>query len=105
YNRGQILYRAAEALESSAERFGAIGVGRAEVQAAVDVLIHCAGWTDKLASVLGGINPVAAPFLSFSLPEPTGVVGVISPDEPALLGLVAEIAPALAAGSPVVAIL
>jgi acyl-CoA reductase-like NAD-dependent aldehyde dehydrogenase len=105
YNRGQILYRAAEALESSAERFGAIGVGRPEVQAAVDVLIHYAGWTDKLASVLGAINPVAAPFLSFSLPEPTGVVGVISPDAPPLLGLVAELAPVLAAGNVAVVVL
>jgi acyl-CoA reductase-like NAD-dependent aldehyde dehydrogenase len=100
YNRGQILYRAAEALESDAHRFE-----RAEVEAAVDVLIHYAGWTDKLQPVLGGINPVAAPFLSFSLPEPTGVVGVIAPDGPPLLGLVAELAPALAAGNAVVAIL
>ena len=60
------------------------------------MLIHYAGWTDKLAPVLGGINPVAAPFLSFSLPEPTGVVGVVAPDAPPLLGLVAELAPALA---------
>jgi acyl-CoA reductase-like NAD-dependent aldehyde dehydrogenase len=100
YNRGQILYRAAEALESNAERFD-----RDEVGAAIDVLIHYAGWTDKLQAVLGGINPVAAPFLSFSVPEPTGVVGVIAPDEPPLLGLVAELAPALAAGNTVVAIL
>jgi acyl-CoA reductase-like NAD-dependent aldehyde dehydrogenase len=100
YNRGQILYRAAEALESNRERFEA-----AEVGAAVDVLLHYAGWTDKLAPVLGGINPVAAPFLSFSLPEPTGVVGIVAPDAPPLLGLVAELAPALAAGNVVVAIL
>jgi len=104
YNRGQILYRAAEALESSADRF-AQSVGRAEVDAAVDVLLHYAGWTDKLQPVLGGINPVAAPFLSFSLPEPTGVVGIVSPDAPPLLGLVADLAPALAAGNVVVAIL
>jgi acyl-CoA reductase-like NAD-dependent aldehyde dehydrogenase len=100
YNRGQILYRAAEALESSSERFD-----RAEVEAAVDVLIHYAGWTDKLAPVLGGVNPVAAPFLSFSLPEPTGVVGIVAPDAPPLLGLVAELAPALAAGNVVIAVL
>jgi acyl-CoA reductase-like NAD-dependent aldehyde dehydrogenase len=105
YNRGQILYRAAEALESSAERFTASGLPAEEVQAAVDVLIHYAGWTDKLQPVLGGINPVAAPFLSFSLPEPTGVVGVIAPDAPPLLGLVAELAPALAAGNVAVVIL
>jgi acyl-CoA reductase-like NAD-dependent aldehyde dehydrogenase len=100
YNRGQILYRAAEALESDSPRFDS-----SEVDAAVDVLVHYAGWTDKFQAVLGGINPVAAPFLSFSLPEPTGVVGVIAPDEPALLGLVEQIAPALAAGNVVVAVL
>ena len=102
YNRGQILYRAAEALESRASGFA---VERAEVVAAVDVLLHYAGWTDKLAPVLGGINPVAAPFLSFSLPEPTGVVGVVAPRAPGLLGLVAEISAPLAAGNAVVAIL
>jgi acyl-CoA reductase-like NAD-dependent aldehyde dehydrogenase len=101
YNRGQILYRAAEALESRASDLGELG----EVEQAIDVLLHYAGWTDKIAPVLGGVNPVAAPFLSFSLPEPTGVVGVIAPDTPPLLGLVAEIAPALAAGNTVVAIL
>jgi len=101
YNRGQILYRAAEALESNRGRF----VSGQEVDAAVDVLLHYAGWTDKLQSVLGGINPVAAPFLSFSLPEPTGVVGVIASDAPPLLGLIAEISPVLAAGNVVVAIL
>jgi acyl-CoA reductase-like NAD-dependent aldehyde dehydrogenase len=101
YNRGQILYRAAEALESRADALGEAD----ELAAAVDVLVHYAGWTDKLPAVLGGVNPVAMPFLSFSLPEPTGVVGVIAPDEPPLLGLVAEIAPALAAGNTVVAVI
>jgi acyl-CoA reductase-like NAD-dependent aldehyde dehydrogenase len=101
YNRGQILYRAAEALESRGSTLG----DAAEVEAAADVLVHYAGWTDKLHAVLGGVNPVALPYLSFSLPEPTGVVGVIAPDEPPLLGLVAELAPALAAGNTVVAIL
>jgi len=120
YNRGQILYRAAEALESRGEELiGRAGAERRtdgagataplapadELAAAVDVLVHYAGWTDKIAAVLGGVNPVAAPFLSFSLPEPTGVVGVIAPDEPPLLGLVAEIAPALAAGNTVVAVI
>jgi acyl-CoA reductase-like NAD-dependent aldehyde dehydrogenase len=102
YNRGQILYRAAEALESRAADFA---VERGEVEGAIDVLVHYAGWTDKLAAVIGGVNPVAAPFLSFSLPEPTGVVGVLAPDQPELLGLVAELAPALAAGNTVVAVL
>jgi acyl-CoA reductase-like NAD-dependent aldehyde dehydrogenase len=114
YNRGQILYRAAEALESRRAQLidvlgdgdvGAAGRAGTELDAAVDVLVHYAGWTDKLQPVLGGINPVAAPFLSFSLPEPTGVVGVIAPDQPSLLGLVAEVAPALAAGNTVVAVL
>ena len=102
YNRGQILYRAAEALES---RGDAIGVNPDECAAAVDVLLHYAGWTDKIAPVLGGVNPVAAPFLSFSLPEPTGVVGIVAPDAPPLLGLVAELAPVLAGGNVCVAIL
>ena len=74
-------------------------------RAAVDVLLHYAGWTDKIHAVLGGVNPVAAPFLSFSLPEPTGVVGIVAPDSPPLLGLIAELAPALAAGNVAVAIL
>jgi acyl-CoA reductase-like NAD-dependent aldehyde dehydrogenase len=102
YNRGQILYRAAEALES---RGDGLGVSAEERDAAVDVLLHYAGWTDKLQPVLGGINPVAAPFLSFSLPEPTGVVGIVAPDAPTLLGLIAELAPVLAAGNVAVAIL
>lgn len=104
YNRGQILYRTAEALESRADQF-AKTIGRDEVAAAVDVLVHYAGWTDKFQPVLGGINPVASPFLSFSVPEPTGVVGVVAPEEPELLGLVAELAPTLAAGNVAVAIL
>ena len=97
YNRGQVLYRFAEALESRSD-------GSDEYGEAVDLLVHYAGWTDKLAAVMGGINPVAAPYLSFSAPEPTGVVAVLAPDEPDLLGLVREIAPALAAGNTVVAL-
>ena len=102
YNRGQILYRFAEALES---RAADIGAERADVEASIDVLVHYAGWTDKFQPVLGGINPVAAPFLSFSVPEPTGVVGIVAPDAPPLLGLIAEVAPALASGNTVVALL
>ncbi len=101
YNRGQILYRFAEALES---RRADIGAPADEVGEAIDVLVHYAGWTDKFQPVLGGINPVAAPFLSFSVPEPTGVVGLVAPDSPPLLGLIAELAPALAAGNTVVAV-
>jgi acyl-CoA reductase-like NAD-dependent aldehyde dehydrogenase len=113
YNRGQVLFRFAEALESRSDGFAraaveqqgiALGAARQEVGAAVDTLVHYAGWTDKLAAVLGGVNPVAAPYLSFSVPEPTGVVAVLAPDEPDLLGLVREVAPALAAGNTVVVI-
>ena len=113
YNRGQVLYRFAEALESRSDELARAGVAqrdlapdaaRDELGAAVDTLVHYAGWTDKIATVMGGINPVAAPYLSFSAPEPTGVVAVLAPDEPDLLGLVREIAPALAAGNTVVAL-
>jgi acyl-CoA reductase-like NAD-dependent aldehyde dehydrogenase len=113
YNRGQVLYRFAEALESRGDELAraavaqqdvALAEARLQVGAAVDVLVHYAGWTDKLAAVLGGINPVAAPYLSFSVPEPTGVVAVLAPDEPDLLGLIREVAPALAAGNTVVAV-
>jgi acyl-CoA reductase-like NAD-dependent aldehyde dehydrogenase len=97
YNRGQVLYRFAEALESRSD-------GSDEYGEAIDLLVHYAGWTDKLAAVMGGVNPVAAPYLSFSSPEPTGVVAVLAPDSPDLLGLVREIAPALAAGNAVVAV-
>jgi acyl-CoA reductase-like NAD-dependent aldehyde dehydrogenase len=113
YNRGQVLYRFAEALESRADELARACVtqqgadaedAHAELGAAVDTLVHYAGWTDKLAPVMGGINPVAMPYLSFSAPEPTGVVAVIAPDEPDVLGLIAEIAPALAVGNTVVAL-
>jgi acyl-CoA reductase-like NAD-dependent aldehyde dehydrogenase len=113
YNRGQVLYRFAEALESRGDELAraavaqqdvALAEARLQVGGAVDVLVHYAGWTDKLAAVLGGINPVAAPYLSFSVPEPTGVVAVLAPDEPDLLGLIREVAPALAAGNTVVAV-
>lgn len=113
YNRGQVLYRLAEALESRSDELARAASerqdvspadARAEVGAAVDTLVHYAGWTDKLPAIMGGINPVAAPYLSFSAPEPTGVVAVLAPDEPDLLGLVREIAPALAAGNAVVAV-
>ena len=112
YNRGQVLYRAAEALESRAAEFAQQATqlsgredAREDVSAAVDLLVHYAGWTDKLHAVLGGVNPVAAPFLSFTTPEPTGVVGAVCADEPSLASVVGVIAPALAAGNTVVVIL
>ena len=111
YNRGQVLYRFAEALESRSDELARAAVAqrdvslpdaRAELGAAVDLLVHYAGWTDKLAAVMGGINPVAGPHLSFSTPEPTGVVAVLAPDEPDVLGLIREVAPVLAAGNAAV---
>ena len=103
YNRGQVLYRFAEALESrSGELSGGTAEGRAELGAAVDLLVHYAGWTDKLAVVMGGINPVAGPHLSFTTPEPTGVVAVLAPDSPDVLGVIREVAPVLAAGNSAV---
>ena len=113
YNRGQILYRCAEALESrihdlaaaaAAARGGLLATAHEELGVAVDLLVHYAGWTDKIAAVLGTINPVAAPFHSFTGPVPTGVVAVLAPDEPDLLGLIREVAPALAAGNTIVAV-
>jgi acyl-CoA reductase-like NAD-dependent aldehyde dehydrogenase len=114
YNRGQILYRLAETLERRSEELAARAVelrgldrtsARRELDAAVDTLVHFAGWTDKLHAVLGGVNPVAAPFLSFSVPEPSGVVAVLAPPEPDVLGLVGKLAPVLAAGNTAVAVL
>jgi acyl-CoA reductase-like NAD-dependent aldehyde dehydrogenase len=113
YNRGQILYRFAEALESRVDELTGETVrmrglerdaARREIEAAVDQAVHYAGWTDKLHAVLGAVNPVAAPQFNFTMPEPTGVVAVIAPDEPDVLGLIAEILPPLAAGNVVVAV-
>jgi acyl-CoA reductase-like NAD-dependent aldehyde dehydrogenase len=112
YNRGQILYRFAEALESRADELAAESArlrgvsrpaARTEVETAVDAAVHYAGWTDKLHVVLGSVNPIAGPYLGLSMPEPSGVVGVLAPDEPDVLGLVAAILPPLAAGNVVVA--
>jgi acyl-CoA reductase-like NAD-dependent aldehyde dehydrogenase len=100
YNRGQILYRAAEMLEGRRAEFVALGVEPAEVDAAVDRLVWYAGWSDKLAQVTGAANPVAGPYFNLSAPEPTGVVGVVAPAT--LLGLVSVIAPAIVTGNTVV---
>jgi acyl-CoA reductase-like NAD-dependent aldehyde dehydrogenase len=111
YNRGQVLYRFAEALESRADELAAetarLGrtsrqAARAEVETAVDAAVHYAGWTDKLHAVLGSVNPIAGPFLGLSSPEPSGVIGVLAPDEPDVLGLVGAILPPLSAGNVVV---
>ncbi len=104
YNRGQVLYRLAEMMEARADDLAAVCSGRDEVDAAVDRVVWYAGWADKLAQVLGSSNPVAGPYFNFTVPEPTGVVAILVPDEPALGGLVSRLAPALVGGNTVVAV-
>ena len=104
YNRGQVLYRLAETMETRAASLAAASGGRREVARAIDRVVWYAGWADKLAQVLGSSNPVAGPYFNFTLPEPTGVVALVAPDEPALDGLVARLAPAIVGGNAVVAI-
>ncbi len=104
YNRGQVLYRIAEMLESRAAEFAGLCTGADEVGRAIDRWVWYAGFADKLSQVLGGTNPVAGPYFNFTIPEPTGVVAVVAPDEPPLAGLVSRIAPALAGGNAVVAL-
>ncbi|ROR90211.1 aldehyde dehydrogenase family protein [Nocardioides aurantiacus] len=112
YNRGQVVYRVAEVLESRRDQFEAelrtaegITTSRARtyVDAAVDRLVWYAGWSDKLAQVVGGANPVSGPYLNHSAPEPTGVVAVVAPAGP-LLGLVSVVAPVIATGNTCVVI-
>ena len=100
YNRGQVLYRVAEMLEARRAELTALGVPASEVSASVDRLVWYAGWSDKIAQVAGGANPVAGPFFNISAPEPTGVVAVVAPAS--LLGLVSVVAPAIVTGNTVV---
>jgi acyl-CoA reductase-like NAD-dependent aldehyde dehydrogenase len=102
YNRGQVLYRVAEMLEARTPEFAALTGDEAEVNRAVDRIVWYAGWADKLAQVLGSANAVAGPYFNFTVPEPTGVVGVLAPEEPALLGLVSRLAPVLVGGNAAV---
>jgi acyl-CoA reductase-like NAD-dependent aldehyde dehydrogenase len=104
YNRGQVLYRLAEMIEARAAEFAELCSGRPEVELTVDRVVWYAGWADKLAQVLGSSNPVAGPYFNFTVPEPTGVVAVLAPDEPPLLGLVSRVVPALTGGNVVVAV-
>ncbi|MBM9504619.1 aldehyde dehydrogenase family protein [Actinacidiphila acididurans] len=113
YNRGQVLYRVAEMLEGRREQFArevadAEGLtpdeAAAVVDAAVDRWVWYAGWTDKIAQVVGGANPVAGPFFNLSTPEPTGVVAVLAPQESSLLGLVSVVAPVIATGNTAVVV-
>jgi acyl-CoA reductase-like NAD-dependent aldehyde dehydrogenase len=113
YNRGQVLYRVAEMMEGRREQFIAdvsasegVQARRAQsvVDAAIDRWVWYAGWTDKLAAVLGSSNPVAGPYFSFTTPEPTGVVAVLAPQSSSLLGLVSVLAPVLAGGNTAVVV-
>jgi acyl-CoA reductase-like NAD-dependent aldehyde dehydrogenase len=104
YNRGQVLYRLAEMVEARVPEFAELCTGRDEVERAIDRIVWYAGWADKLSQVLGGSNPVAGPYFNFTVPEPTGVVAVLAPDEPPLLGLVTRVLPPLVGGNAVVAV-
>ncbi|MGV9938026.1 aldehyde dehydrogenase family protein [Streptomyces sp. NPDC003401] len=113
YNRGQILYRVAEMLEGRREQYvrevaEAEGLSKSkaadQVDAAIDRWVWYAGWTDKIAQVVGGGNPVAGPYFNLSSPEPTGVVAVLAPQESSFLGLVSVVAPVVATGNTAVVV-
>jgi acyl-CoA reductase-like NAD-dependent aldehyde dehydrogenase len=113
YNRGQVVYRIAEMLQGRRAEFVELLVSgegakpkaaAATVDAAIDRLVHYAGWTDKIAAVFGSSNPVAGPFFSFSTPEPTGVVAAFAPQQDSLLGLVSVIAPIICSGNTAVVV-
>ncbi|MBO6524185.1 MAG: aldehyde dehydrogenase family protein [Balneolaceae bacterium] len=112
YNRGQILYRIAEMMESRRAEFESqlskIGFTSAEatadVNASIDRLIYYAGWTDKYQQIFGSVNPVASAHFNFSLLDPTGVVGIFAPEASPLLGLVSLVAPVIAGGNTCVAL-
>jgi acyl-CoA reductase-like NAD-dependent aldehyde dehydrogenase len=113
YNRGQILYRAAEMLQNRAGELvaeiarstGVSGVrAKREVTLTIDRLVHFAGWTDKYQQVFGSVNPVASSHFDFTTPEPTGVVVVLAPDEPSLLALVSLIAPVILSGNTAIVV-
>jgi acyl-CoA reductase-like NAD-dependent aldehyde dehydrogenase len=113
YNRGQILYRAAEMLQARASelvmeiaRSTNVNTAKAkrEVTLAIDRLVHFAGWTDKYSQVFGSVNPVASSHFNFTTPEPTGVVVVLAPDEPSLLALVSLVAPVILSGNTAIVV-
>ena len=113
YNRGQILYRLAEMIEPrAAELVAALTLGgttsvssaEREITAAIDRIVHFAGWTDKYEQILGSVNPVASPHFNFTVTEPTGIVAIVAPDEAPLLGLLTLILPAITSGNSVVAV-
>jgi len=107
YLRGQILYRTAEMLEGRREQFiaelqlqgSSARAAEKEVDLSIDRLIYFAGWTDKYQQVFSAVNPVASSHFNFSVLEPTGVVSILAPDDTGLLGLISNIAPAIAGGN------
>jgi len=112
-NRGQVLYRVAELMEGRRAQFieevaAAEGLSpadaTAQVDRAIDRWVWYAGWADKISQVLGTVNPVSAPYFNFSIPEPTGLVGVVAPESSSLLGLVSRIAPVVVGGNAAVVI-
>ena len=113
YNRGQVLYRVAEVLEGRKAQFvdelqrtEGLTAARAQrqVEDAIDLWVWHAGWTDKIAQIGGNANPVAGPYFNLSVPEPTGVVAIVAPQQQGLLGLTSVIAPALVTGNSVVVV-
>jgi acyl-CoA reductase-like NAD-dependent aldehyde dehydrogenase len=104
YNRGQVLYRVAEMMEARRADLAERCSGTDEVDRSIDRIVWYAGWADKLAQVLGSANPVAGPYFNFTVPEPTGVVGILAPDDPALEGLVSRLAPAIVGGNAAVVV-
>ena len=113
YNRGQVLYRVAEVLEGRREQFASqvadaegldAGAAAGVVAEAVDRWVWFAGWSDKIAQVAGSANPVAGPYFNFTVPEPTGVVAVIAPQESSLLGLVDAVAATIVSGNTAVVV-
>ena len=109
-NRGQVLYRVAELMEGRREQFRAelVDAGATDpdrgVDAAIDRWVWYAGWCDKIHQVPGAANPVAGPYFNFTIPEPTGVVGIVAPHDQALLGLVSRLAPAIVSGNTAVTV-
>jgi len=113
YNRGQVLYRIAELLEGRRAQFveeiaASEGISSAaasaQVDAAIDAWVWFAGWADKYSQVAGNGNPVSGPYFNLSVPEPTGVVAIVAPQDSSLLGLVSVVAPAVVTGNTVVVI-
>ena len=112
YNRGQVLYRVAEMLEGRRAELATLlsdtGQGteaaKEEVEASIDRWVWYAGWSDKVHHVLGTVNPVSGPYFNFTIPEPTGVVGLVASGRPALLGLVSRLVPAIVGGNAVVVV-